>query len=52
MRAAVLEHAAILEALKVRDAELAGRLMDEHIKTFQEEIQAAMLGLPNQIQIR
>jgi len=52
MRGAVLEHAAILAALKARDAELAGRLMDEHIKTFQEEIQAAMLGLPNQLQIR
>jgi DNA-binding GntR family transcriptional regulator len=45
MRAAVLEHSAILAALKARDAALAARLMEEHIKTFQEEIQAAMLGI-------
>lgn len=45
MRAAVLEHIAILDALKTRDVELAVHLMDKHIKTFQEEIQAAMLGL-------
>jgi DNA-binding GntR family transcriptional regulator len=43
MRGAVLEHSAILAALKTRDAALAARLMAEHIKTFQEEIQAAML---------
>lgn len=44
MRKAVLEHAAILNALKAGDGEEAARLMGEHIKIFQEEIQAAMLG--------
>ena len=44
MRQAVLEHTAILNALKAGDGERAAHLMGEHIKTFQEEIQAAMLG--------
>jgi DNA-binding GntR family transcriptional regulator len=44
MRGAVLEHNAILAALQAGDAPLAARLMEAHIKTFQEEIQAAMLG--------
>jgi DNA-binding GntR family transcriptional regulator len=45
MRRAVLEHVTILNALKAGDAGLAAHLMDEHIKTFQEEIQAAMVGV-------
>ena len=45
MRAAVLEHVAILDALKAGDAELAARLLEQHIKHFQEEIQATMLGV-------
>ncbi len=45
MRSAILEHVAILEALKTRDADLAAQLIEQHIKHFQEEIQAVMLGV-------
>jgi DNA-binding GntR family transcriptional regulator len=45
MREAVLEHAAILGALEAREAGLAMQLMADHIRTFQEEIQTAMLGI-------
>jgi DNA-binding GntR family transcriptional regulator len=44
MRGAILEHKVILEALRNNDEERAGMLLEKHIKTFQEEIQAAMLG--------
>jgi DNA-binding GntR family transcriptional regulator len=45
MRGAVLEHAAILEALSAGDGEEAADLMEQHIRIFQEEIQAVMLGV-------
>ena len=48
MRGAIIEHRIILEALQNRDAERAGMLLEKHIKTFQEEIQTAMLGGPKQ----
>jgi DNA-binding GntR family transcriptional regulator len=46
MRNAILEHVAILEALKARDEDQAAYLLEEHIKHFQKEIQTAMLGVP------
>lgn len=45
MRGAILEHAAILEAFKSGDAELAERLSKAHVKNFQDEIQAIMFKL-------
>lgn len=48
MRDAILEHRAILEALREQDAEKAGQLLEGHIRAFQEEIQAAMLGIPGE----
>jgi DNA-binding GntR family transcriptional regulator len=45
MRSAVLEHVAIMDALKARDEEQAAYLLEQHIKVFQEEIQAVMLGV-------
>lgn len=44
MRAAILEHRSILEALRLGDAEKSARLIEVHIQTFQEEIQSVMLG--------
>ena len=44
METAVLEHRHILIALQQGDADLAAQLLERHIQTFQEEIQAAMLG--------
>lgn len=44
MRGAIMEHRIILEALENQDAQRAGMLLERHIKTFQEEIQSAMLG--------
>ncbi len=44
MRGAVLEHIAILTALRAGDAEQAAYLIEQHIKAFQEEIQVVMLG--------
>lgn len=46
MHDAILEHQQILEALKAGDADRAERLIQRHIKTFQEEIQSVMLGVP------
>jgi len=45
MRGAVLEHMAILEALQAKDGERAAYLIEQHVKTFQDEIQAVMLGV-------
>ncbi|MCB0194489.1 MAG: FCD domain-containing protein, partial [Anaerolineae bacterium] len=45
MRSAILEHAAILEALKAHDADQAERLSKMHVKSFQDEIQAIMFKL-------
>lgn len=44
MRAAILEHRSILDALRLGDAEKSARLIEVHIQTFQEEIQSVMLG--------
>ncbi len=44
MRGAVLEHIAIMDALKAGDADRAAQLLEQHINHFQEEIQAVMLG--------
>jgi DNA-binding GntR family transcriptional regulator len=47
MQWAIEEHMRLLEALKARDAERSGRLLEEHIRAFQQEIQAAILGAKN-----
>ena len=44
MHEAIQQHRDILEALKKRDAKRASDLLEHHIRAFQEEIQAAMLG--------
>jgi DNA-binding GntR family transcriptional regulator len=44
MRHAVLEHRNILAALESRNADLAAELTQLHIRAFQEEIQAMILG--------
>lgn len=46
MRSAVMEHRRIMEALKRGDGDQASRLMEKHIRTFQEEIQSVMIGDP------
>jgi len=46
MRDAVLEHKLMLDALKAGDGYKASQLMEKHIKAFQEEIQAVMIGVP------
>lgn len=45
MQSAIEEHIHILEALEARDADRAAYLLEGHILSFQEEIQAAMLGV-------
>jgi DNA-binding GntR family transcriptional regulator len=40
----LMEHAAILEALRKKDATRAASLIEQHILSFQEHIQAAVLG--------
>lgn len=44
MRGALEEHRHILEALQMGDEILAGDLIEKHIRAFQVEIQASMLG--------
>jgi len=44
MHDTVLEHQAILDALRAGDEERAAALIRRHITVFQEEIQAAMVG--------
>ena len=44
MRGAILEHTAILKALESGNGAEAAQLTEQHIKSFQEKIQAAMLG--------
>ncbi len=46
MHDAVLDHQHMLEALKAGDAELASELMEKHIRTFQQEMQKTMIGMP------
>lgn len=48
MRRAVLEHRGILAALESRNADLAAELTQLHIRAFQEEIQAMILGRSDQ----
>jgi len=40
----VLEHRDILEALRAGEAEQAANLLEQHITSFQQEIQSVMLG--------
>jgi len=40
----LMEHAAVLEALRNKDATRAASLIEHHIQSFQEQIQAAVLG--------
>ena len=51
MRDALLDHSRVLEALQARDAEKAARLMERHIRAFQEEIQLVMIdsALPGNV---
>jgi DNA-binding GntR family transcriptional regulator len=44
MRAAVLEHRRILEALQMGDEDQAALLIERHILTFHNEIQSVVLG--------
>lgn len=44
MRGAILEHIDILEALQTGDSDGAALLIEQHIKAFQDEIQAVVLG--------
>lgn len=44
MHSTILEHQDILDALRDGDADRAACLLEEHIRCFQEEIQAVMLG--------
>lgn len=40
----VLEHRDILQALQAGDAECASRLLEQHVLSFQQEIQSVLLG--------
>ncbi|MFW6183479.1 MAG: GntR family transcriptional regulator [Chloroflexota bacterium] len=40
----VLEHRYILRALQAGDGECASRLMEQHVRSFQQEIQSVLLG--------
>lgn len=44
MHSTILEHRNILEALRAGDADRAACLLEQHIRSFQDEIQAVMLG--------
>ncbi len=46
MHGAVLEHQHMLEALKSGDADMASELMEKHIRTFQQEMQKTIVGMP------
>jgi DNA-binding GntR family transcriptional regulator len=48
---ALLDHRQILGALQARDAEEAARLMEKHIRSFQEEIQRVMVGSPGLVDV-
>ncbi len=43
---AIQEHRAMLHALQRRDSDRAALIMEQHIRAFQTEIQAAMVGTP------
>lgn len=49
MHSTILEHRQILEALRDGDGVLAAELLEDHIRSFQDEIQAAMLGTGPQV---
>lgn len=44
MHSTILEHRDILEALRAGDADRAACLLEQHIRSFQDEIQTVMLG--------
>lgn len=44
VHATVLEHRDILRALQAGDAGCASRLLQQHVRTFQQEIQSVLLG--------
>ena len=44
MHSTVLEHRDILEALRAGEADHAANLLEQHISSFQREIQSVMLG--------
>jgi DNA-binding GntR family transcriptional regulator len=44
LQQAVYEHKDILDALEARDGKEAARLLRDHVETFQENIQAAMIA--------
>jgi DNA-binding GntR family transcriptional regulator len=44
MREAILDHNLILDALQAKDGDRAARLMERHIRTFQEEIKLVISG--------
>lgn len=46
MHDAIIEHREILQSLKAGDADEAERLIQQHIRRFQAEIQSVMLGAP------
>lgn len=43
MQDAVLEHRLIMDALEAKNGDEAARLMEKHIRAFQEELQSVML---------
>lgn len=49
MHSTILEHRQILEALRDGDGVLAAELLEDHIRSFQDEIQAVMLGAGPQV---
>ncbi len=42
---ALSQHLQLVSALEMRDAEVASKLIEQHVMSFQEAIQGAMLGL-------
>ena len=44
MEQAVLEHREMMEALQAAEVERVGDLMEQHIRSFQADIQAAIMG--------
>lgn len=51
MHDALHDHRQILDALQAREAEEAARLMEKHIRSFQEEIQRVMVGSPGLVDV-
>lgn len=51
MREAIHEHKLILDALQAKDSDRAARLMERHIRTFQEEIQQVVSGAAVSVEV-